>query len=353
MASHFHHPGHHSESGNCSMDHVDWAWDIFHECVTDNVQYAGFMLGLLSILCWMFVFIPQFVLSFRSGNLDDAVSPFFLISWLLGDLSNLIGCLLTHQLGTQIATAYYYIVMDVLILMQYLYYVITNRRKRRLRLDSVVSNGSAPTPKDYNSIPARKEPNHVVYCVGGLYLFTCLYSVQSFGSSKTELHSSRSVGRSLLSVTQGPSAGDEDCRVYFGDTGECLFQDEIELIGYCIGSFSGLFYLGSRLPQIIRNFQRKSVEGLSLLMFILTVLGNTLYGMSILMEDLQPVFIVAHMPWLIGSIGTLTFDCCLLVQFALYHGNRYVKEETEDEEEARRLLNSGVPSESINSAIYS
>ena len=35
------------------------------------------------------------------------------------------------------------------------------------------------------------------------------------------------------------------------------------------------------------------------------------YGLSILLEDTQLVFIVAHLPWLVGSIGTLTFDVCV------------------------------------------
>ena len=47
-------------------------------------------------------------------------------------------------------------------------------------------------------------------------------------------------------------------------------QDQTEVIGYAIGSLSGLFYLGSRLPQIIKNVSiycgRQGVEyiGISL-----------------------------------------------------------------------------------------
>ena len=57
------------------------------------------------------------------------------------------------------------------------------------------------------------------------------------------------------------------------------------------------------------QYKRKSVEGVAIMMFVLTVLGNVLYGLSILMEDTSVIFIIRHFPWLVGSLGTLCFDC--------------------------------------------
>ena len=57
------------------------------------------------------------------------------------------------------------------------------------------------------------------------------------------------------------------------------------------------------------QYKRKSTEGVAVMMFVLTVLGNVFYGLSIIMENTTPVFIVRHFPWLVGSLGTLCFDC--------------------------------------------
>ena len=53
---------------------------------------------------------------------------------------------------------------------------------------------------------------------------------------------------------------------------------------------------------------RCSVEGLSLYMFILAVLGNVTYGLGILLYSVDGIFLLQKLPWLVGSIGTLSFD---------------------------------------------
>ena len=48
---------------------------------------------------------------------------------------------------------------------------------------------------------------------------------------------------------------------------------------------SCLIFTLSRLPQIILNYQRKSVEDISLYMFVFTILGNLTYLCSIYYSD--------------------------------------------------------------------
>ena len=38
----------------------------------------------------------------RTGKADEALSFWFLMQWLLGDVTNLIGAVLTRQLATQV-----------------------------------------------------------------------------------------------------------------------------------------------------------------------------------------------------------------------------------------------------------
>ena len=44
----------------------------------------------------------QLVTNCRTGKADQALSFWFLMQWLLGDVTNLIGAVLTRQLATQV-----------------------------------------------------------------------------------------------------------------------------------------------------------------------------------------------------------------------------------------------------------
>ncbi len=50
-----------------------------------------------------------------------------------------------------------------------------------------------------------------------------------------------------------------------------------QILGYA----SAVCYLGARIPQIIKNQRDKSCEGLSLLFFMLSLLGNLTYGAGV------------------------------------------------------------------------
>lgn len=50
-----------------------------------------------------------------------------------------------------------------------------------------------------------------------------------------------------------------------------------EIFGYA----SAIAYLGARIPQIIKNQRDRSCEGLSLLFFMLSLLGNATYGAGV------------------------------------------------------------------------
>nr|XP_020828797.1 lysosomal amino acid transporter 1 homolog isoform X3 [Phascolarctos cinereus] len=96
-----------------------------------------------------------------------------------------------------------------------------------------------------------------------------------------------------------------------------------EIIGFTIGSISSMLYLMSRLPQIYTNFQRKSTQGISYSLFALVILGNMLYGLSVLLKNpeagqTESSFLLHHLPWLIGSLGVLLLDVIISIQFLIY-----------------------------------
>ncbi|KAI0374895.1 hypothetical protein BV20DRAFT_1041091 [Pilatotrama ljubarskyi] len=91
-------------------------------------------------------------------------------------------------------------------------------------------------------------------------------------------------------------------------------------------------YLTSRLPQIWKNYVRKSVEGLSIYLFIFAFLGNFFYVASILTspnlqlpEPEATAFIRESIPYLLGSGGTLMFDVTIVAQSLLYRPKPFAR----------------------------
>ncbi|NWU17020.1 LAAT1 protein, partial [Cephalopterus ornatus] len=86
-----------------------------------------------------------------------------------------------------------------------------------------------------------------------------------------------------------------------------------EMSGFVCGYISCLFYLGSRFPQLYKNFRRRSTEGTSYLLFALAMMGNCTYGLSLVLKmpktkSSRGLYFVHHLPWLIGSFGVLFLD---------------------------------------------
>jgi len=79
-----------------------------------------------------------------------------------------------------------------------------------------------------------------------------------------------------------------------------------------LGYLSALLYLSARIPQIYHNYRLKSTEGLSLLFFMFSTLGNLSFSLSILFATTNMDYLMLNMPWLIGSAGTIVFDFTVL-----------------------------------------
>ncbi|XP_064253429.1 lysosomal amino acid transporter 1 homolog isoform X3 [Passer domesticus] len=217
-----------------------WIMDVFNECAQDSRDVASVVLGLGSIACFIAAAFPQFYQACRTGIMDQALSIYFLLGWLGGDLLNLIGSFLADQLPLQVYTAIYYVLADLAMLSLYCYYR--------------VKNGGRAFPAPINAA-------FVFLSVGSLS------SLSLLGSASPEAPGPFK-GRSLLSAP-----GDE---------------------------------LGPK-------YKRKSTSGVSYSLFALVMLGNSLYGLSVLLKNPEPGqgqgdYILHHLPWLVGSLGVLALD---------------------------------------------
>ncbi|KFV66612.1 Lysosomal amino acid transporter 1, partial [Dryobates pubescens] len=235
-------PGNLSDCPNGSR----WVMDVFNECAQDGRDIASVVLGLISILCFAAASFPQFYQACKTGIMDRALSIYFLLGWLGGDLLNLIGSFLAHQLPLQVYTAIYYVLADLVMLSLYFYYKVKNR-----------SGVTAP--------------------INAAFLFLSLGTL------------------STLSFLGRGAAVPQDPMTFKGRSLLSAHVDELglevswsEIIGFTIGSISSVLYLCSRLPQIYTNYKRKSTVGVSYSLFALVMLGNLLYGLSVLLKNPEP-----------------------------------------------------------------
>uniref|UniRef100_A0A7M4FQY7 Lysosomal amino acid transporter 1 homolog n=1 Tax=Crocodylus porosus TaxID=8502 RepID=A0A7M4FQY7_CROPO len=258
-----------------------WVWDVFNECAQDGWDIASIVLGLVSIVCFAAASFPQYYQACKTGNMDEALSIYFLLGWLAGDSFNLIGSFLADQLPLQTYTAIYYVSADLIMLSLYCYYKVKNQ------------NGGCEL------IITTQFSNAFLKAVTFL-LFVCLLE-----------HPDAKHVSSALFITCPPLQS---------------FSKK-EIIGFTIGSLSSLMYLLSRVPQIYTNFKRKSTAGVSYSLFALVMLGNTLYGVSVLLKNPNPGqtkgdYTLHHLPWLIGSLGVLSLDIGISFQFLAYRNRR-------------------------------
>lgn len=56
-------------------------------------------------------------------------------------------------------------------------------------------------------------------------------------------------------------------------------DEHLQFLPQLMGWTSAIFYIGSRIPQIMKNWKHKSTEGLSLGMFLCAVMGNIFFTM--------------------------------------------------------------------------
>ena len=62
-------------------------------------------------------------------------------------------------------------------------------------------------------------------------------------------------------------------------------KNQFRLIPQILGWMSAVLYVGSRLPQLIKNWKQQSTEGLSSGMFICAVFGNAFFALVKQMEE--------------------------------------------------------------------
>ena len=176
--------------------------------------------------------------NWRSGNVDG-LSRVFLAIWLLGDVTNLVGVVLTldqHAI-TQLYIAVYYAIIDSCMLVQFLVYyqavcfdckfliimyheLITEEEEAGVCVQGVSVGAARATANPRCPVPTK-----------------CRCPTWTWPHTQ---------GRTILGTLP---------HIRF-DLNSCccvLAQDTESIVGYSLGCVSGLLYFTSRIPQIFKN----------------------------------------------------------------------------------------------------
>ncbi|KAJ9154887.1 PQ-loop repeat-containing protein 2 [Pleurostoma richardsiae] len=345
-----------------------------------DVEAISGIAGSISIACWVVVFSPQIIENFRRGS-ADGLSLHFIIVWLLGDVFNILGAVLQGVLPTMIILAVYYTIADVVLLAQCFYYrgftfrdeVIppsappkpaSRQQQQRQQQQQQQQRMAAGPPDERTSLLLNPPPerrgswsDHLEHLSPAVPLlaeepplpppppstrlqvvaFNTLSVLMVVGAGVLGWFLSRSYYGTPAGHEHDPQEEPAD-----GGGGDIVF----DLWGQIFGYLCAALYLGSRVPQLLLNWRRKSTEGVSMLFFLFACLGNLTYVLSIFAfeprcrrddaggcEPGQAAreygrYILVNSSWLAGSLGTLLLDMGIFVQFFMYN-----KTQAEDDEE--------------------
>ncbi|TYH29068.1 hypothetical protein ES288_A02G194800v1 [Gossypium darwinii] len=342
---------------------IGWVQRYFRDCLCNLKDEFSFGFGIISLVCWGVAEIPQIITNFKTKS-AHGVSLLFLLTWVAGDVFNLVGCLLEPAtLPTQFYTALLYTISTVVLVLQSVYYDYINRwwKCRRIKTNDVVEDEKEPLKpgKHEPGIPIPKSsskphPRREFYYTSARSLagsgtppFRTYLRVAKSGPSAMGLdgdsssddetvsvlskksgtqprpipRAAKSYGTFLAASLNLPFGSKALMEVKTGFTNRRLLQEhsmEHSAFGQWLGWLMAAIYMGGRIPQIWLNIKRGNVEGLNPLMFIFALIANATYVASILVRTTEWGHIKANMPWLLDAVVCVALDLFIILQYIYY-----------------------------------
>ncbi|KAJ9627895.1 hypothetical protein H2203_003114 [Taxawa tesnikishii (nom. ined.)] len=356
----------------------------FHVCVPTNLAFISTTLGTLSIVSWLFAQLPQIYKNYSIKS-TSGLSIYFLVEWCLGDLSNLLGAILTHQATWQMIVAGYYCFVDLMLVAQWLWYEHLQHghhlrrvwpRKSRPAGDGeggmqqVVIEGMPPLSRSSSapgSTPAPDKQSGTPQ--------TPAKDIKAFNFKRSntqpdwrtpdfekprEDRSTRPQIHRIQPSSSIPSPSPRTviflaCLISLATatptTTTTTQANPLSTAGTILSWASTALYLLSRLPQLYKNYRRRSTSGLSPHLFLAAFFGNLFYSSSILTNpnawldapphgnggwagadgNARPDWIARATPFFLGAAGALALDAGMGLQFLMYGEARPVAVVDEDE----------------------
>nr|GMC99296.1 probable vacuolar amino acid transporter YPQ1 isoform X1 [Ipomoea batatas] len=338
---------------------VGWVYKHFNDCLCNVRDELSFCLGLASFVCWGVAEIPQIFTNFQTKS-SHGISLLFLLTWITGDIFNLVGCLLepaTVYISHKkfIMHSLLYTTTTLVLVLQSLYYdyVYKSWKCKAESLNQPIEEVKKPLwpPKSVVSgipIPsdsARAGPQNRID-----YYYTSARSLA--GSATPPFRSSLcpiKSGPSALGIQDNDASSDDEAAknysfiqtkgfprsagygaflattvntprqakalmsTYVAFGGRKLLQQEDGAehgaSGQWLGWMMAAIYMSSRLPQIWLNvISLLILQGLNPFMFIFALIANLTYVGSIVMRTTEWDKIEPNLPWLFDAAGCVMLD---------------------------------------------
>ncbi|PSR83825.1 PQ loop repeat-domain-containing protein [Coniella lustricola] len=299
--------------------------------------------GCVSLVAWICLLLPQLIANYKAKS-ADALSMGFLFIWLLGDITNLAGALVTDLAPSAVAIGIYFCFADVALISQCLYYNAINahRRRNRQRHLSTNTDGSAFSEEEPllsrersgsggnlgtsgSAIPGSQRRRSMRRNSSGLDPLQRIITGEdetpqrsAWITNTLSLAAVYALGVAAWFVSRQVMGDDAGVPEDDASGGDDDIQKPLMALGMALGYFSALCYLCARIPQILKNWREKSTEGLALLFFLLSLTGNLTYGASLVAYSQNSTYLLKALPWLLGSLGTIAEDMVIAGQFQLY-----------------------------------
>lgn len=216
--------------------------------------------SIISLTIWLFTQIPQIILNYKRRDVSLSIS--FVGLTFLADIINLTYQILIKDSAYCILLVYM-IILDLIIISQYYYY-------SRYFKKSVSS-------------PPQQQPTLVNRILGAAFVTD-------------------------LALAMNIKVQQQQQQQTFP-----LYIDWVQVLPI----LCCFLYIILRIPQIRRNYVRKSTTGLSLYMVLFTVLG-TIFNLLSIVTDTNLYKVLSIKIFLIGSFVIVIMDGVLLYQFWLY-----------------------------------
>ena len=235
--------------------------------------------SLVSLVFYSIVYLPQFSLIYKNKS-SHGISIWMLIMWTQADALSLFGTILLYLPISFLAMALYHFLVGTLLICFVLFYNYKNNKNNDENNDINKEN---------------KYKRFEIYYSIGFMIINIL------------------IGIILITCIKTPN----------------------NTIGGFISWITMCLYIIGRFPQIYDNWNTRTTEGLSLLMYIFTMLGNLFY---IAVIYFSPEYLIENIPWLISSIISILLDIVIIIQHYYYknlndnnknkHGNYKLLEES-------------------------
>ncbi|KAJ1878895.1 putative vacuolar membrane transporter for cationic amino acids [Coemansia sp. RSA 1722] len=302
-------------------------------------QALSNLIGYLSLACWIVVMFPQIYLNYKRKS-GEGVSLAMMVAWVFGDIFNIVGALMQDLVLSTIIIGAYYLFVDSTLLSQTIYYRVVYKAHMAVK----ASNGE----EDGRLLQQQTDDNNANVLVAGTHeqhepdLLDCQASNGGSDNQRMELPAQESsawyskcqlsdiVGVVLSLVSVGclaimiyalvvvPDNADDGSGNGNGNDAASSRLASKQIVAQAMGTASAIVYIMSYVPQALQNHRRKSCEGLSIWLFLLSLMGNTTYALAILVVSLDPLYLAPYVPWLLGALVPCLVHIVILYQFKIY-----------------------------------